>query len=103
MTGGISYCSAFPEDETFGVITDSCRYRWTSSCVANPEYEPEDMLKTVIHALASSESPDTHFLAALILPNWKDTSWNSAAICGHHNMSTLIRIPVWHMRFVIAH
>ena len=27
MSGGISYCSAFPEDEIFGAITDSFLYR----------------------------------------------------------------------------
>jgi hypothetical protein len=44
MSDGISYCSAFPEDEIFGVITDSFLYRWTGACIANPEYEPGDML-----------------------------------------------------------
>jgi hypothetical protein len=53
MTGGISYCSAFPADEAFGAINDAFSYRWTGSCIANPEYEPEDMLKPVLHALAS--------------------------------------------------
>ena len=56
MSSGISYCSAFPEDEIFGATTDSFRYRWTGSCIANPEYEPEDMLKAVLHALSSSEA-----------------------------------------------
>jgi hypothetical protein len=78
-------------------------YIWTGSCIANPEYEPEDMLKVVLHALASSEAQDTPFLAVMILPVWEDTPWNSAAIRGHHNMSTLIRIPAGHMRFVPAH
>jgi hypothetical protein len=61
------------------------------------------MLKIVLHALAFSESPDTRFLVILILPNWEDTPSNSAAICDHHNMSTLIRIPAGHMRFVPAY
>ena len=55
MTIGISYYSAFPEEEIFGAITDSFLYRVNRSCIANPEYEPEDMLKAVLHALASSE------------------------------------------------
>ncbi len=101
MSGGTAYCSAFPKDETFGAITDSFRYRGTGSCIANPEYEPDDMLKAVLHALSSSETQDTHFPVVLIL--WEDTTWNSAAIRGHHNMSTLIRIPAGHMRFVPAH
>ena len=103
MSGGISYCSAFPEDEIFGAIIESFIYRWTGSCIANPEYEPEDMLKAALHALASSKSPDTLFLVVLILPVWEDTPWRSAAIRGHHNMSTLIRIPAGHMRFVPVH
>ena len=68
MTGGISYCSAFPADEAFGAITDAFSYRWSGSCIANPEYEPDDMLKAVLHALASSDSQDTPFLVVMILP-----------------------------------
>ena len=60
------------------------------------------MLKVVLHALATSESPDTPFLVVLLLLVWEDTPWNSPAICGHH-MSTRIRIPAGHMRFVPAH
>jgi hypothetical protein len=62
----------FPEDEIFGAITDSFLYRWTDSCIANPEYEPEDMLKAVLHAFSSSDSQDTPFLVVLILPIWED-------------------------------
>jgi len=36
MSNGISYYSAFLVDEIFGAITDSFRYRWTGSCIANP-------------------------------------------------------------------
>jgi hypothetical protein len=102
MNGGITYSSAFPEDEIFGAVTDSFLFRWHGSCIANPEYEPEDMLKTVLHALASSESIETPYGGVLILPVWDDTPWNSAAIRCHHNMSILIRIPVGHMRFIPA-
>ena len=100
MSGGISYCTAFPEDEIFGATIDSFRYCWTGSCIANPECEPEDMLKAVlIHALSSSEvQQDTPFIVVLILHVWDDAPWNSAAIRGHHDMSTLIR-----MRFVPTH
>ena len=61
------------------------------------------MLEAKLHALSSSQSQDTPFLVILILPFWDDTPWNSAAILGHHNMSTLIRIPTGHMRLVPAH
>jgi hypothetical protein len=60
------------------------------------------MFKAVLHALASSSS-ETPFLVVLIFPVWDDTPWNSASIHGHSNMSTLIRIPAGHMRFVPAH
>ena len=44
MSSDMSYCSAFQADEVFGAIHDSFSYKWTGSCLANPEYEPEDML-----------------------------------------------------------
>jgi len=39
----------------------------------------------------------------LILLVWEDTPWNSAAIRGHHYMSTVIQIPAGYIRFVSAH
>jgi hypothetical protein len=39
----------------------------------------------------------------MILQVWDDTPWNYTAIRGHGNMSTLVRIPTGHMRFVPAH
>ncbi len=100
---GIIYCSAFMEDAVFEAIINSFQFRWTSSCIANPEYEPEDMLKAVLHALASSERSETLILVVLILPVWDNTPWNSASIRGHRNISTFIRIPSGHVRFVPAH
>jgi hypothetical protein len=78
MFDGITYFSAFPEDTFFGAIINSFNFRWAGSCVANPEYEPEDMLKAVLHALASSESSETSFMVVLIHPVWDDAPWNSA-------------------------
>jgi hypothetical protein len=75
MSGSISYCCAFPEDEILGATTDSFRYRWTGSCIANPEYEPKDMLKAVLRAFSSSEAQDTPFLVVLILSIWEDSPW----------------------------
>jgi len=103
MTPDKTYCSAFQEDDKIGAIIDSFLCRWTNSCIANPEYEPEDMRKTVLHALASSEYTDTPLLVVLILPTWDDTPWNSTAIRGHVNITTLISIPAGHMRFIPAH
>ena len=68
MPSGISYCSAFQEDETICAIIDSFLYHWTGSCIASPEYEPEDILKAVLRALASSELSNSPFLEVLILP-----------------------------------
>jgi hypothetical protein len=103
MTEGITLCSAFQEDVNFGAIIDSLLYRWTNSCIANPEYEPEDMLKAVLQALASSKHINAPFLVIMVLPIWDDSPWTSKAIKGHINMFTLIRIPTGHMRFVPAH
>ena len=87
----------------FGVIIKSFQFLWASSCIANPEIESEDMLKAVLHALASSNNSETPFLVVLILTVWDDTPWNSASIRGHRNISTLIRIPNGHMRCVPTH
>ena len=61
------------------------------------------MRKTILRALASSELSDTPLLVVLFLPVWDDTPWNSASIRAHRNISTLIRIPTRHMRFVPTH
>jgi len=94
MTGGITYCSAFPGDAIFGAVINLFRFRWTSSYIAIPEYKPENMFKAVLHALASSECADTPFQVVMTLPVWDDTPWNFTAIRGHGHMSiTLIHIP----------
>jgi hypothetical protein len=100
---GNTYCFAFPEDIIFGEILNSFQFWWTNSCIANPDYKTEDMLKAVIHALASSESNESSFHGVLIFLVCDDTPWNSTSIRGHSNMSTLIRIPAGHMRFVPSH
>jgi hypothetical protein len=53
-TGGIKYCLVFPGDETFAAVIHFFFFRRTSCRIANPEYEPGDMVKVVLHALASS-------------------------------------------------
>jgi hypothetical protein len=86
MSDGIIYRSAFKEDAVFGAVINSFQFQWTGSCIANPEYEPENMLKTILHALASSESSKIPFLAVLVIPIWDDTPWNSTSIRGHRNI-----------------
>jgi len=68
MPDGSTYCSPFPKNAVFGGIRNSFQFWWTISCIANPEYEPEDMLKAALHAFASSESNETPFLIVVILP-----------------------------------
>jgi hypothetical protein len=99
MTEGMTYFSAFPEDVNFGAILNCFQYRWIASCIANPEYEPEDMLKAILHALSSSEHTNASFLAVMVLPVWDDSPWTSNAIRGHTNMSTIIRITSGHVGF----
>ena len=103
MEPGVTYCTAYPEDSAFGAVFDAFRYRLTGSCIANPEYEPGDMRKAILHALASSTDTPTPLLVVMVLPVWEDTPWSSAAIRSHPNMETLIQIPAGHMRFVPAH
>jgi hypothetical protein len=102
MTSGITYYSVFPEDENLGAVINSFLFRWISSCIAKPEYEPEDVLKAVLHALDSFECTEAPFMVVMILPAWIDTPWNSTAVRDHGNQPTLIHIPAGHMRFVPA-
>jgi hypothetical protein len=73
MEPGITYYSAFLEESVFGALHNAHSYKWTRSCVANPEYDPEDMRTTVLHAIASSTNTTTPFLAVMVLPVWEDT------------------------------
>ena len=96
-----TYFSAFKEDQDFGAIHDCHSYRWTGSCVANPEYIAADMRKAVRHALASA-SYDSPFLCLLILPRWDDTPWRSADIISHENIEILASLAPRQMRFTPA-
>jgi hypothetical protein len=60
------------------------------------------MLNAVLHAMASSEYNEAPFLIVVIFPVWDDTPWSSFSTGGHRTMTTLIRIPTGHMRFVPA-
>ena len=103
MEPGITYCTAYPEGSSFGALHDAFGYRLTGSCTANPEYDPGDMRKAILHALASSIVTTTPFLVVMVLPVREDTPWFSVAIRNHNNLETLIQIPTGHMRFVPAH
>ena len=86
MEPGITYCTAYPEDSALGALHDAFNYQLTRSCIANPEYDPGDMRKAILHALASSTDTTTPFLVVLVLPVWEDTPWYSAAIWRHPNL-----------------
>ncbi len=90
MEPGITYCTAYPDDSAFGAFHDAFSYRWTSSCIANPDYEPKDMRKAVFYAIGSSEHTTTPFLVVMVLPVWEDTPWNYAGIRNHRNVETLV-------------
>ncbi len=45
MEPGIVYCTAYPEDSSFGALHDAFSYRLTGSSIANPEYDPGGMRK----------------------------------------------------------
>ena len=75
METGIKYCTAYPYDSSFGALHDAFGYRLTSPCTANLEYDPGDMSKASLHALASSTDTTTPFLVVMVLPVWEDTPW----------------------------
>ena len=62
MEPGIAYCTAYHEDSSFREIHDAFGYKQTGSRTANPEYDPGDMRKAILHALASSTNTTTLFL-----------------------------------------
>ena len=59
MKPKVSYCASPQEDATFGAQDEAYRYRWTCSCLAVPEYEPSDIRKAVLHALACYTATET--------------------------------------------
>jgi hypothetical protein len=93
MESGIAYCTTYREDSAFGALHDAFSYRLTGSCIANPECDPGDMRKAILHALASSTDTTTPFLVILVLPIWENTPWYSAVIRSHPNLEILIQIP----------
>ncbi len=72
MEPGITYCTAYLEDSSFGALHDAFSYRLTGSCTANPEYDPGDMRKAILHAHASAIDTKTPFLVVMVLPVWED-------------------------------
>ncbi len=73
MEPGITYCTAYPEDSSFGALHDAFNYCLTGSRTANPEYDPGDMRKAILHVLASFIDTTTPFLVIIVLPVWEGT------------------------------
>ena len=86
ISQNITYCIAFQADKVFGSIINGFLFQWINSCIATPECEPEDILKAVLHALASSVCTELPLLIIMILLVWEDSPWNSVTIRGHGNM-----------------
>ena len=73
MEPGISYYTSYPEDSSFGALHHAFSYRLTGLCTANPEYDPGNMRKAILHALASSTNTTIPFLVVMVPPVWEDT------------------------------
>jgi hypothetical protein len=99
----VDYCTAFPEDANFGANFDSFCYRLTGSCIASPEYEPEDMRKAVLHALASSTISPSPLLVVFVLPAWEDSPWITQSVLTHLNTTILIHLQANQLKFIPTH
>ena len=97
-----TYYSAFPEDKIFGARYDSFSVQWRGHCIANPEYEHEDMLNTMKQAITSAEASPQPFTCVVILPRWKDTPYRSQKILGHPRVKIITGIESHHFKFVPA-
>jgi hypothetical protein len=99
----VDYCITFQDDAVFGALYDAFSYRWIGSCLANPEYEPVDMRKTVLHALACATSSANPFLVILILLAWEDSTWRTHALLQHPNLTTLTHLPTNQLKLISSH
>jgi hypothetical protein len=103
MNPNVEYCTTFPEDANFGAHYDSFSYRLAGSCIANPEYEPEDMRKAVLHAISSTTSSPCPLLVIFILPAWENSPWRTQSILSHPNTTILIHLQANQLKFVPTH
>jgi hypothetical protein len=54
MNPYVDYNTTFKDDVIFGALFDAFSYRWACSCLANPEYEPSDVRKTILFPINTS-------------------------------------------------
>ena len=97
-----TYYSAYQADAPFGARYNWFLYSWRGHCVANPEYEHEDMLKAMQHAIASANASPQPFSCVLVLPRWKDTPYRRQDILLHPNVKIVTGIEARHLKFVPA-
>ena len=97
-----TYYSASQEDAVFGARYNSFSYSWRGHCVGNPEYEHEDMLKAMQHAIASANASPQPFSCILILPRWKDTPYRRQDILLNPNVKIVTGIEARHLKYVPA-
>ena len=100
MLDGMAYCSPFLEDERFGAVYNALQYRWTGSCLANPEPSAEGSRLAVEHAIRSSVSTNAPFLCLLTLQVRDDAPWSSAGLLAHPHVRRLLRVQPGKFRFV---
>jgi hypothetical protein len=103
MNPNVSYCTTSHEDAVFGAQYDAYRYRWTCSCLAFPDFEPEDLRKAVLSALACSTTTNSPFLVVLILPAWEDSPWITHSILSHLSLTTLAHLNPNQLNLVPPH
>jgi hypothetical protein len=103
MNPNVEYCTAFPEDANFGAHYDSFSYRLSGSCIANPEYEPEDTRKAVRHAIACSIASPSPLIVVFILPAWEDSPWRTQSILSHPNLPIIANLQAHQLKFVPTH
>ena len=97
-----TYYSAYQEDAIFGARHDSFSVSWRGHCVGNPEYEHEDMLNAMQHAIDSAESSPQPFTCILVLPRWKDTPYRRQNILLHPSVKIVTGIEAKHLKYVPA-
>ena len=87
------YVSAYKEDEVFGALWNSFRFQWRGSCEANPEYEHQDMQRTVRRAVQTAMHAREPFMCTLVLPTWQGSAYRHVRYLGHECVRLLLSVP----------
>ena len=92
MDPNVNYYTIFQDYVTFGAQDKAYSYRWTGSCIAVPEHEPDYIIKIVLQALACSIATEKPLLVGMILPAWEDSQWRTHSILSHSDITTLVQL-----------